>query len=258
VVLSDFYRPTYVAQCQDLASIGDLLAYDAIFVAGGLPSSSDVRLEGQFESKMLAYWREGGAKRLLAIICSGSESMIESDLLAELGIITGSPASRFSLQAALYALGKPLTNYKGLSDQYPAIPYPTPVQSTHAQLVLGRNPDASPYFCAAIGNTWMQLGEKAPGEEQGEPLHLWDGVFRSSQLTPVTSLDQLPPGAPLMRNRAPTSLSSTALAGVRVGMLLASGAHDGRRLSLRSGCGGDGGAVPLLNCTEPFSNSELP
>mmetsp|Transcript_18907 Transcript_18907/g.48074 ORF Transcript_18907/g.48074 Transcript_18907/m.48074 type:complete len:528 (-) Transcript_18907:1032-2615(-) len=226
VVLSDFYRPSYVAQCQDVNSIDNLHWYDAVFVAGGLPSSSDVRLEARFERQLLTYWREAGPARLLAIICSGSESMIESGLLAELELITGSPASRFSLEAALYALHMPLGNYKGMSDQYPVIPYPSEAASSRAQLVLGRNPDASPLFCATIGNTWMQLDESAPAQGEGDPLHMVNGVFRSAQLTPLSTLSQLPLASPPMRNRSPSKLSPDSLLHRRVGILVASGAHD--------------------------------
>lgn len=47
-----------------------------------------------------------------------------------------------------------------MDDNYNALPYPSDGKRSH--LVLGKNPAASQFFAAAVGNTWMNLGESVP------------------------------------------------------------------------------------------------
>ena len=72
-VISDFYKPSYTVEFVDLARV-DLMQFDAVFVPGGLPSSSDLRRDPSFPMKLYRFWRTPApSPKILAIICSGNE-----------------------------------------------------------------------------------------------------------------------------------------------------------------------------------------
>jgi putative intracellular protease/amidase len=66
-----------------LSSSSDLSAFDAIYIPGGVPSSSAIRADAQFIGSLRKFLNDPSNKdKLLAIICSGGETLIELDLLS--------------------------------------------------------------------------------------------------------------------------------------------------------------------------------
>ena len=84
--------------CQALETL-KLADFDAVFVAGGLPSSSSLRVSSDFVAQMSSFWRTSQSTllpgKILAVICSGGELLIDTEILQELGQMVGSPASQY-------------------------------------------------------------------------------------------------------------------------------------------------------------------
>ena len=195
-VLSDFVKPSYVVDCVTVSEVNDryLQKFDIVFIPGGVPSSSALRASSA-AMKLLSnfYFNNQDPKsKLLAVICSGSETLINSGIISDLqGPITGSPASQWSLKAVLSELGRPEADYKGLDPDVLSI-YRRATTERPA-LILGKDPTASPNFTASIGSMWAGVNEFVPEPiSSGEPLHMKNGVYQHSQLQPVTALEQLP------------------------------------------------------------------
>ena len=77
LVLSDFIKHSFLAPCLTINGI-DLAYFDAVFVPGGVPSGSAIRLESLFLEKLKQFYLYAGPEKLLAIICSGNEILIDS------------------------------------------------------------------------------------------------------------------------------------------------------------------------------------
>uniref|UniRef100_A0A6B2L3K9 DJ-1/PfpI domain-containing protein n=1 Tax=Arcella intermedia TaxID=1963864 RepID=A0A6B2L3K9_9EUKA len=194
VVISDFFKPSYILDCLDLQTV-DLHAFDAVYVPGGVPSSSSLRVTG-FPSRLREFWANSDASKLVAIICSGNEVLIEAEFLSILPAVVGSPASFLPLEIGFQSVFKPASNYKGLDNLYSAISYPPtdqtlPNPGKRAALVLGKNPANSLPFVVEISKMWG-LNEQIPPEGKGTPLNFLNGKYNSPQFLPVTNLNQLP------------------------------------------------------------------
>jgi putative intracellular protease/amidase len=162
LVLSDFIKPSFIAPCLPVNTI-DLEYFDAVFIPGGFPSSSAIRLETSFLRKLKKFYLHAGPEKLIAIICSGNEVLIDSGILNYLEDITGSPASAVPLRNALKRLGKDEALYHGLNDPSQdalseIVSYPS--GENRANLVLGRNPDASLKFVQTISQVWLGVDER--------------------------------------------------------------------------------------------------
>jgi len=179
-VLSDFFKPKYVVRCAVNINQVDLEDYDVLFIPGGLPSSTAIRTASPFISKLRTLWsRKNPSKSfLIAIICSGNEVLVDSEILNSLQKITGSPASAVTLRNALQALGKDPNLFTDLNTVSYASQSPF-----RPHLVLGRNPDASPFFVSEIGFVWAGIREPVPTSENGSYSKLNigpDGFYRHS------------------------------------------------------------------------------
>jgi putative intracellular protease/amidase len=183
IVLSDFFNPSHLVESADDLDHIDLSNFDAIFVAGGLPSSAGLR-RSSFPRRFAAFVRRGGAEKLAAVICSGNEVLVEAGLLddfrrmstssapdvlmdgvvttARPGDIVGSPASVATLSLAVQQIGG---RYLASDPKTQYVAYPSQMLEGNqtAVLVLGKNPNASPAFVTAIGSLWMGLQERMPG-----------------------------------------------------------------------------------------------
>ena len=228
-ILSDFIKPTYSVEFVNASSL-DLTKFDAVFIPGGQPSSADLRRDPTFPRQLAAFWNSPtSAGKLLAFICSGTEVMIESGILASLPkdfAITGSPASQWPLRNALAKLGRDPSLFMGTNpqSQFDVLSYPGDGK-TRPNLVLGRDPTASPRFVAALGDVWMQLHESWNSTEQ-EKLNLnADGKFvnKQFQILPdsakISSLPQPPPINP----PAPPKAGQKRLEGKNVAIVTAPG-----------------------------------
>ena len=199
-VLSDFVKPTYVVDCTTIDSVDDwyLTKYDIVFIPGGIPSSSNLRFRTPAMRLLTNFYfdlqerGEDPKSKLLAVICSGVETLIESMILGNLeGPVTGSPASQWSIKAALSFLGRPESDFQGLNPDVLSI-YRRATTERPA-LILGKDPTASPNFTASIGSMWAGVNEFVPEPiTSGEPLHMDSGVYKDSQFLHVESLDELP------------------------------------------------------------------
>ena len=238
-ILSDFYKPTYSVAFEDLAAV-NLASFDAVFVPGGLPSSSDLRRDAGFPRKLYDFWRTPASRgKLVAIICSGNEVLIESGMLADAqldGPITGSPASNLSLTAGLAAVGKDATLYKGLDPDhaYDAIAYAG--NDNRSALVLGRNPAASPRFVAAIGQSWRSLDERWDGPQVAVTRDT-SGRYSHPQFRPLddgTNVSQLARPPPIHAPPLPGRLfgAANALLNYSVALAISSGQADAARQAL--------------------------
>lgn len=134
---------------------------------------------------------------MIAAICSGTEVLLSTTILDNLpspGYVTGSPSSAVSFYAWLDKLEKPRNLYKGLDENYKSIAYPSLGSTAH--LILGRNPDASPWFVVDIGQVLLGLNETVPSPlSDGVPLNMIDGKYQSDDffvLTDDTLLKDLP------------------------------------------------------------------
>lgn len=82
VALSDFTKPSYLVNCTyNLMESTDILQFDAVYIAGGLPSSTAVRNTLKFTTAVRSFFDLGGSDRILTIICSGNEILIETGIL---------------------------------------------------------------------------------------------------------------------------------------------------------------------------------
>lgn len=145
-------RYTHKLNCIELSAI-DLEIYDGIYIPGGLPSSSAIRKEREFQTKLLKLYNNPANKdKMVMMICSGTENLLDSGLINYTKEITGSPASQWTFYSYFKNLNLPLDLFKGNSDDHPSIAYPS--DGFHAHLVLGRNPTASPWFVSLISKTW--------------------------------------------------------------------------------------------------------
>lgn len=213
ILLSDFFNPSHAVNSTiDLNSV-ELSTFDAVFVAGGLPSSAGLR-RSSFPTKLASFVRSGGPGKLAALICSGNEVLVESGLLQALkgwptssapdvlmkgvatqtssGDVVGSPASVPTMDAAVAQMGG---RYLANDPKTQYVAYPS--QGSSALLVLGKNPNASPAFVTAIGNLWAKAQERMPGsydqygnwqaaEGEGVPLHVkpvvgYRATFKNAQ-----------------------------------------------------------------------------
>ena len=174
VQISDFFKPTHQITCLLLSSV-DLNDYDGIYIPGGLPSSSVIRNQDKFQRNLHDfYYNPLNKNKIIMMICSGTENLINSGIIKNTKEITGSPASQWTFYSYFKNSNLPLSLYKGNSDDFPAISYPS--DGAHANLVLGRNPDASPWFVVAIANTWKNF-EESLNLTNGDDLNLIEGYW---------------------------------------------------------------------------------
>eukprot|EP01125_Pyxidicula_operculata_P012735 TRINITY_DN4195_c0_g1_i4.p1 TRINITY_DN4195_c0_g1~~TRINITY_DN4195_c0_g1_i4.p1 ORF type:complete len:414 (-),score=76.18 TRINITY_DN4195_c0_g1_i4:1417-2658(-) len=223
-VLSDFVKPSYMVKCVLLDNLSSLDYFDAVYIPGGVPSSSAIRSNSRFVEMVRSFWLNPNNKdKLLCIICSGSEVMIDADMLVDLPAVVGSPASAGPLERGFQAVFKPASNYKGLDSHYTALSYPgSGFSSPRANLVLGKNPDASREFVVAIGSTWMNLNESVPAGGEGVPLWWVDGHYNSTYFNYVTSLDELPQ---IPDSYPEVNPKSGSFEGKVIGIAISTGAH---------------------------------
>ncbi|KAJ4461961.1 hypothetical protein PAPYR_1665 [Paratrimastix pyriformis] len=94
LTIADFVKPDYIIA--NTIPIRDRVNTDyfMVYVSGGSPSSYAMRVSSEAQALM---WRQYAANRWLAVICSGSETLIEIGL-TDGQHITGSPTSRRVLE----------------------------------------------------------------------------------------------------------------------------------------------------------------
>ena len=156
-IISDFFKPTHRLKCLEIRNV-DLEEYDGIYIPGGLPSSSAIRKERTFQTKLSRFYNNPNNKdKIVMMICSGTENLLDSGIIDNLKEVTGSPASQWTFYSYFAFQNKSLEFYKGNSDTFPSISYKS--DGFHAHLVLGRNPDASVAFVDSISKTWKDFDE---------------------------------------------------------------------------------------------------
>lgn len=102
-----------------LSESTDLSNFDAIYVPGGVPSSSAIRSDPVFVKSLKNFMSDAQNKdKLVAIICSGNEILIDLELLQTLPVVVGSPASHSPLEVGLQAVFQPASNYKGILSSF--------------------------------------------------------------------------------------------------------------------------------------------
>lgn len=174
-IISDFFKPTHRLRCIPLETVV-LEDFDGVYIPGGLPSSSAIRRESVFQSKLKTFYNNAKNKdKMLMFICSGTENLIESGIIDQIQEVTGSPASQWTFLAYYENFNRSLELYKGNSDDFPAIAYPS--DGNHAHLVLGRNPMGAPAFVASIAKIWLNISE----EPDVEPLNLLNDTWYMHQ-----------------------------------------------------------------------------
>eukprot|EP00128_Syssomonas_multiformis_P011259 Colp12_sorted_trinity150504_noHs@6481 len=229
LVISDFFKPSHTLECIASESV-DLSFYDVVFIAGGLPSSSAIRENSALMNKVYNFWNSpANAQKLLAVICSGSETLISSGIYADLpkgSPITGSPASFWSWVKYLDTLGLPRDLFKGNDDGVNVQSFVYPSDGKHSHLVSGRNPAASAFFVQNIGKVLRNLAEEMPQDNKPSvPLRVTNGKYSHPQFRPLdgnTLLSSLYP-ANHKPSFVPESGIKPVLAGHRVGIILGSG-----------------------------------
>lgn len=156
-IISDFFKPTHRLKCLEIGSI-ELEEYDGIYIPGGLPSSSAIRKEGSFQNKLWSFYNNPkNGNKIVMMICSGTENLLDSKIIDDLKDVTGSPASQWTFFSYFAFQNKSLELYKGNLETFPSISYKS--DGFHAHLVLGRNPDASVAFVNSIAKTWKNFDE---------------------------------------------------------------------------------------------------
>jgi putative intracellular protease/amidase len=199
IFIHDFTRPTYKVSC--LTVLPTLSAYQVVVIPGGIPSSSAVRINTA-TINVVQQWANqsvpANSRRLLAVICSGVETLLESNIINSIQTeitpsmpLTGSPASTVPIANYLKSLGLDASKY-GVNNTavYDVNPSPPVDQGNASLLVLGKNPSALPDWVATISKAWKNVTEL--------PVNASNCTHNVSISTttfvPITSLTQLPNG----------------------------------------------------------------
>ena len=244
VYIHDFTRPNSSVTCA--TNVPATYTYDAVVIVGWIPSSSVVRDDSDRMGKILQWLQtdsSSSSPRLLAVICSGIETLLKSRIIDLLQAqvtqgtkmpLTGSPASAVPVQNYLNFNG----TWGDASKSYGTNPtawYTVP--GTTNKVVLGQNPDALQAWVANISSFWLNTTEDPYNVTTcsgGVPLAPNVSVFN-----PVSDQTVLPrgnqQGAQLVNTSLPclnTDNRNFCQDYTKVGILLGQGPHDSQVISL--------------------------